>query len=93
MGATDVILYHVNHGGLKEYVFRQKDSFAKLLMEGKWQRDSCSFLGLVGGGRSLVAFPELEFGTKGVIEFTFPKASRGGWTQADMGFTQADVEF
>lgn len=62
-------------------------------MEGKWQRDSCSFLGLVGEGRSLAAFPELEFGIKGVIEFTFPKASRGGWTQAGMGFTQADMEF
>ena len=74
MGATDVILYHANHGGLKKYVFRQKDSSAKLLMEGRWQRER-EILGPfpVAGGWSLVAFPELEFGIKGVTAFTFQR--------------------
>ena len=39
IGATDVILHHANHGGLKEYVFRQQDCFAKLLKEEKWQKE------------------------------------------------------
>ena len=67
IGATDVILHHANHGGLKEYVFRQQNCFAKLLKEEKWQKERFLFLsGPFCGDYSLVAFPELEFGIKGV---------------------------
>lgn len=44
------------------------------------ERDSCSFPGLLGGGWSLVAFPKLEFGVKGLRGIMFPKAFRGGST-------------
>lgn len=67
IGATDVILHHANHGGLKEYVFRQQNCFAKLLKEEKWQKERFLFpSGPFCGAYSLVAFPELEFGIKGV---------------------------
>lgn len=38
-GATEAMLHHANPCGLKEYVFRQQDSFAEVLMGGKWQRE------------------------------------------------------
>lgn len=70
-GATDVIRRHANHCGLKEYFLgnrlpcKSSNGRRMLLSRTCWR------------SWSLVAVPELESETKGVVGFPFPKASRG----------------
>lgn len=70
-GATDVIRHHANHCGLKEYFLgnrlpcKSSNGRRMLLSRTCWR------------SWSLVAVPELESETKGVVGFPFPKASRG----------------
>lgn len=65
-------LHGANHDSFKGYVFRQrKGSNGRETAE----RDSPSFLGLVGGRWSAAVVPELEAGVSGFTKFTFLEAA------------------